>query len=356
MLNIDKQQLKEFIFSLCAVPSLSGFEKRAHGEVSRLVEGMFDEIYGDGIGNLTLIKRCGKKDAARILIDTHLDEIGLLVREVCEGGFLRVLPLGGIDVSIMQASDVIVYGKTALRGVICSTPPHLKSDNTLPEPYEVFIDTGLSEKTAKELIDIGTPVGFAPVYSELLNEKIMGKSFDDKACAACAIWAVANTPKEELCGDVYVQLSAAEESNATGGAASGAFTADPDYAMVIDVNLASVPDTKAFETVKMDEGVSISMCAATHRRLTLDVAELCKKNGLPYTLVAAPSSTGTNATSVNLVGLGIPVVDVGLPLASMHTYNEVISLKDAETLTALVGEFICSEELSRKYSRKEELI
>ncbi len=356
MLNIDRQQLKQFIFSLCAVPSLSGFEKRAHKEVCALVEGMFDEIYSDGVGNLTLIKRCGKKDAPRVLIDAHLDEIGLLVREVCEGGFLRVLPLGGIDVSIMQASDVIIYGKQKLRGVICSTPPHLKSDDTLPEPFEVIIDTGLSEKTAKELIEIGTPVGFAPVYSELLNDKIMGKSFDNKACAACAIWAVANTPKEELCADVYVQLSAAEETNAVGGAASGAFTADPDYAMVIDVNLASVPDTKSFETVKMDQGVSISMCAATHRRLTLDTAELCKKKDLPYTLVAAPSSTGTNATSVTLVGLGIPVVDVGLPLASMHTYNEVISLTDAQTLTALIAEFICSAELAEKYKREEELI
>jgi len=355
-LNIDRQQLKSFIFSLCAIPSVSGFEKRAHNDICALVGKDFDEIRKDGVGNLTLIKRCGKENAPRILIDTHLDEIGLLVREVCEGGFLRVLPLGGIDVSIMQASDVIIYGKQTLRGVICSTPPHLKKDDELPEPFEVIIDTGLSEKQAKELIEVGTPVGFAPVYSELLNDKIMGKSFDDKACAACAIWAVANTPREAICGDVYVQLSAVEETNAIGGAASAVFAADPDYAMVIDVNLARVPDTKSFETVNMDEGVSISMCAATHRRLTLDTAELCKQKELDHVLVAAPDSTGTNATSINLVGLGVPVVDVGLPLASMHTYNEVISLKDAETLTSLVAEFICDKEIAAKYKREEELI
>ena len=355
-LVIDRRQLKNFIFSLCAVPSLSGFEKRAHKEVSALIDGMFDEVVGDAVGNLTLIKRCGKQGAPKILVDAHLDEIGMLVTDVTEGGFLRVAPLGGIDVSIMQASDVIIYGKETLRGVICSTPPHLKKDDALPAPSEVLIDTGLCEQRAKELIDIGTPIGFAPVYSELLNGKIMGKSFDDKACAACAIWAVANTPREKLAGDVYLLLSAVEETNRTGGAAAAAFAADPDYAMIIDVNLARVPSTKNSETVEMDKGVSLSMCAATHRRLTLDTAELCKNKDIPYTLVAAPNSTGTNATSVNLVGLGIPVVDVGLPLASMHTYNEVISMADAQALAELVGEFVCSDELASKYKREEELI
>lgn len=336
--------------------SVSGFEKRAHKEVLSLVDGMFDEANSDAVGNLTLIKRCGKTDAPRVLIDAHLDEIGMLVTDVCDGGFLRVAPLGGIDVSIMQASDVIVYGKETLRAVICSTPPHLKNDDSLPEASEVLIDTGLSKEKAVELIPIGTPIGFAPVYSELLGEKIMGKSFDDKACAACAIWAVANTPADELAADVYILLSAVEETNRLGGAAVGAFNCRPDYAMVIDVNLARVPDTKDFETVEMDNGVSISMCAATHRRLTLDTIELCKSCDVPYTPVAAPSSTGTNATSVNLVGLGIPVVDVGLPLSSMHTYNEVISLGDSEALTRLVHEFVCSPLLAEKFGREEDMI
>ncbi len=354
--EIDRQKLKKFIFSLCSVMSVSGFEMRAHSEVCRLTDGMFDEVRTDAVGNLTLIKRCGKAGAPRVLVDAHLDEIGMLVTDVCEGGFLRVAPLGGIDVSIMQASDVIVYGNQTLRGVICSTPPHLKKDDTLPEACEVLIDTGLDEKTARELIDIGTPVGFAPIYSELLGEKIMGKSFDDKACAACAIWAVANTRAEQLAADVYVLLSAVEETNRLGGAAVGAYNCDPDYAMVIDVNLARVPDTKEFETVEMGAGVSLSMCAATHRRLTLDTTELCKKCDIPFMPVAAPASTGTNATSVNLVGSGIPVVDVGLPLASMHTYNEVISMADAGALARLVHEFICSEELAKKYRREEELL
>jgi len=263
-------ELKKLIFELCSVMSVSGFEKRAIEPVKALTDGMFDSVACDAVGNITLVKKCGKADAPRVLIDAHLDEIGMLVTGICEGGFLRIAPLGGIDPSIMQAADVMIYGERTIRGVICSTPPHLRHDEKLPDVSELLVDTGLSEEEVKNIVDIGTPVGFAPVYGELLGEKLVGKSFDDKACAACAIAAVAKTPKQELAADVYIQLSATEETNRLGGAAAGTFNIDPDYAMVIDVNLARVPDTKDHETVPMDEGISISVSACTHRGLTLD--------------------------------------------------------------------------------------
>ena len=72
----------------------------------------------------------------------------------------------------------------------------------------------------------------------------------------------------------------------------------------------------------------------------------------PFCAVAAPTSTGTNATSVNLVRDGVPVVDVGLPLKNMHTYNEVLSMKDADALVKLVKAFICSEKIAEAF-RKE---
>lgn len=347
--------LKRFIIELCSVMSVSGFEKRGTDELIRLTGGMLDVPCVDGVGNHLFVKKCGRENAPKVLLDAHFDEIGMIVTEICEGGFLRVAPLGGIDVSIMQAADVIIYGKERLRGVIASTPPHLRKSDELPEPSEVIVDTGLSTERARELIEVGTPVGFAPVYGELLNGRLVGKSFDDKACAACVLWAVANTPAHSLAADIYVLLSSVEETNRVGGVSAATYSVSPDYAMVVDVNLGRVPDTKAFETVELDGGVSLSLSAATDIGLTRDVEALCLEKDIPHVMIAAPSSTGTNATSVNLVRCGVPVVDVGLPLASMHTYNEVITMTDAETLVRLVGEFIRSEELAEKYGRKETL-
>ena len=105
----------------------------------------------------------------------------------------------------------------------------------------------------------------------------------------------------------------------------------------------------------MGKGISISVSAATDRKLTEATAQLCRDKGISHCIIAAPSSTGTNAATVNLVRSGVPVVDVGLPLASMHTYNEVISMTDAKTLTALVKEFIRSESIAEGFRRDKEM-
>ena len=125
--------------------------------------------------------------------------------------------------------------------------------------------------------------------------------------------------------------------------------------MTIDVGFARTPGTKDLETSKMGEGISITASASTHRVLTELCEKLCDKHEIPYTVLASPMGTGTNATSVNLVGLGIPVVDVGLPLASMHTYVEVISLTDALTLCDLVSRFICDKDIAAKRTQREEI-
>lgn len=333
--------------------SISGQEARAIPELSDKVGEYFDEIKTDAVGNTLLIKRCGKTEAAKILVDTHFDEIGMSVTKIHEGGFLSVTSIGGLDPSILSACDVVIYGKETLRGVITSTPPHLrkKEDAKKLSPLsELLIDTGYSKEEISELVSIGTPVGFLPSYTELLGDNISGKSFDNKACAASAIYALANTPKDKLAGDVYLLLSSFEETSRIGGVGPAAFAVAPDYAMVIDVNLASVPEAPKYETVDYGKGVSISISAITDRRLTKMTEQLCADKGIGYYRIAAPSNTGTNTPVLNLVGRGVPVVDVGLPLKSMHTYNETINMKDAYALSDLVREFVCSEEIKEAFT------
>ena len=114
-------ELKELMLSLCSLMSISGHEWKSHGKLKELVGDSFDEIKEDAVGNITLIRRCGKENAAKIMIDAHFDEIGMIVTEIHEGGFLSVTSIGGLDEAILQASDVIIYGKETLRGVIAST-------------------------------------------------------------------------------------------------------------------------------------------------------------------------------------------------------------------------------------------
>ena len=345
-------ELKERILSFAALMSISSHECYDEERLQALTDGIFDECRTDAVGNHIFVKRCGREGAPKILVDTHFDEIGMLVTDIKEGGFLTVTNVGGVDTRILQAAEVTVYGKEKLYGVVASTPPHLQKPEdakNLKKIDELYIDTGYTKETLQTLVSVGTPVGFKPKYTELLGGQLAGKGFDNKACAACAVHALASIPREELAGDVYLLLSAHEETVRLGGAVAAAYGIMPDYAIVADVNLGRTPDTPTSETVNMGGGASISLSAITDRRLTKMTCELAEEQGIRYQKCVAATSTGTNTARLVLVGSGIPCVDVGLPLKSMHTYNEVLTLEDAEALAALIGAFVRSKTIAEVY-------
>ena len=333
--------------------SVTGYEDYEDAALRDWIAGDFDGIWSDALKHRILLKKCGRENAPKILIDTHFDEIGMYVSEIKEGGFLSVVNIGGLDTRILQAADVMIYGKKLLRGVIASTPPHLaraEDKGTLCTVDKLLIDTGYSKERLSSLVSIGTPVGFAPKYTRLGEKMLAGKGFDNKACAACAISAITKVKPEELAGDVYLLLSAHEETDRLGGVVCGAYRIFPNYAMVIDVNLGRTPDTPKHETVELGKGSSVTLSAVTDRKLTARVCELAAEKALPIQKIVSASSTGTNAETLGLVKSGIPTVDVGLPLKSMHTYNEVLHLEDCQNLEALIAAFICDKKTAEVFS------
>ena len=349
--------LEKLTISLCSLMSISGQESTSRDKLIELIGEYFDEYKTDAVGNHLFIKRAAKKNAPTLLIDTHFDEIGMMVTEILDGGFLRVTSVGGLDPSIMQASEVVIYGKETIYGIVASTPPHLKSADEkgkLKNIDELLIDTGYPKKELESIIRIGTPVGFIPIYRKLgKNENLLaGKSFDNKACAAAAICGIAEADREKMAANVVLLLSCHEETVRIGGVAPAAFELKPDYAVVIDVNLAHVPGTEKSETVEMGEGISVSISAITDKKLTNMALETCEDKGIKAQRCAAPSSTGTNTNCLSIVGHGIPVADIGLPLKNMHTYTEVVDLTDARTLADFVREIVLCEKIAEVYGNE----
>lgn len=349
--------LKQLIYSLCSLMSISGHESTNSDALTELIGEYFDEHKTDSVGNHLFIKKASKANAPTLLIDTHFDEIGMLVTDIKEGGFITVTSVGGLDPSIMQASEVRIYGQETLTGIIASTPPHLRSKESskkLKDIDELLIDTGYPKEELEKIVRIGTPVGFAPIYRSLGNKEniIAGKSFDNKACAAAAIYGISNAQKEELAANVCLLLSCHEETVKIGGVAPAAFDLRPDYAVVIDVNLATVPSVERSETVDMGEGISIAFSAITDKKLTKLALELCDENLIKCQKCAAPSSTGTNTTCLSIVSGGVPVADIGLPIKNMHTYTEVLDLNDAKALADFVKALVCSQKIAEVYANE----
>ena len=345
--------LKELIISLSRIMSVSGNERRGGEELVSLIGGVFDEHRTDALGNHLFIKKCGRANAPKILVDTHFDEIGMMVTGIKEGGFVSVTNIGGVDTRILPASEVIIYGKEPIFGVFAAKAPHLSTAadmEKLTPLSDMIIDTGYTKEELEELCPLGTPVGFKPIYAELLNDRLAGKAFDDKACGACAIFGIDAVQKRDLAGDVYFLFSAFEETGMTGARVAG-FGIRPDYALVLDVTHASTPDTKDYGLPAFGSGVAVAASPITNRRLTRMVTELCRTGSVPFTVDACPGSTGTNANVLGISAEGIPTALCSLPLKSMHTSAEVLSVEDARALARIVSLFIKSKEIAEVFGK-----
>lgn len=333
--------------------SISGSERYSSEKLVALIGGLFDEHHTDSIGNHVFIKRSGEENAPKIMIDCHFDEIGMVVSGIKEGGFLTVAPIGGVDTRLLQSGEVTVYGKEEIYGVFASTPPHLLSPtdkDKLKAIDELLIDTGYSQEELEEIVSIGTPVGYRPIYTELQNGRLAGKAFDDKACGACAVYGIDKVSADELAGDVYFAFTTREEVGLV-GAPTSAYGIDPDYALVLDVTHAWIPEYEGKKHLSMGCGVAIAMSAVTDRRLTKMSMSLCEDKGIKYTVEAEPGNTGTDANRIGTVKQGIPTVLASLPIRSMHSANEVLSLGDCEELSHFVSEFIRSKEIREVFAR-----
>ncbi len=346
-------KLKELIPALCGIMSVSGRERLGGHALEALIGDVFDEHLTDALGNHLFIKRCGKPNAPKILIDTHFDEIGMMVTGIKEGGFVTVTNIGGVDTRILPASEVVIYGKELIYGVFGAKAPHLTPPSErekLPTLASMLIDTGYSKEELEELCPLGTPVGFKPIYRELANETLAGKAFDDKACGACAIYGIDAVDKPDLSGDVYFLFSAFEEIGGMGARVAG-FGIRPDYALVVDVTHAAVPEVKDHYLPPFGSGVAVARATITDRRLTDMTLALCREDKIPYTIDACPGNTGTNANVLGNAAEGIPTVLCSLPIKSMHTSAEVLSVADAEALAKLVSSFIKSKEIAEVFGK-----
>lgn len=332
----------ETLRALTGMMTISGFEERAADKIRELFGPDFNEIAADRAGNLLLTKKCGRPNAKKIMLDAHLDEVGMIVDGIYEGGFLSVSPVGGIDLQLLPASEVLIYGKKTLYGVFTATSPQLAGSgggkNAL-DWDELRIDTGYSREELEELVEIGTPVGYGYSGEELPNGRITGRGFDDKACAAGLIQAVLSLSPEEMAGDVTITLSAREEVGGH-GAGCAAFALHPDFAIITDVNFARTPGVPSEESGRLGEGAMVSLSAVTDRRLTARVLSLAEKAEIPVTTVVEATSTGTNASCVVLVNEGIPAAVVSIPLAGMHSYTELLDVRDAEAFVDLIREIV----------------
>ena len=332
--------LQEMIVKLCQAPGPSGFEAPARDVAEELLRPYVDETWTDTMGNLIGVRRCGQEDARKLMLNAHIDEIGLIVTGY-EKGFLRFATLGGVDPRMLPAREVRVLTQEQLYGVIDTMPPHVLSSEDMNKSIDVdklFIDVGLTEEGVKK-IPLGTPVVFAGGIERLGALNLCGKAMDDRACTATVIKAMENLHGRKLDVDVYVLLSVQEELGLR-GATTGTFSVEPDMAIAVDVTHAFTPDAKKHETVEMGKGVAIGVGPNMNQNITDAIIEVAKETEIPYQIEVLPGRSGTDAWAIQVSREGVSTALLSLPLKYMHSPVEVINLEDANATVKLITEFV----------------
>ncbi len=320
----------------------SGFERNIVGTARELLKPYVDETWIDRMGNLVGVKRCGKENAKKLLLDAHLDEIGLMVTGV-EEGFLRFTRIGGVDPRMLPDREVTVLTDPPLFGVVACLPPHVltRADADRSTPVDkLYIDVGLTQDQATALIPVGTPVAYRCGCFPLGENRVCGKSMDDRSCFVALLLCAEALQNAALDVDVYFMGSTREEVSGA-GASCGAFAIAPDWCVAVDVTHGETPDVRnpKDRVLNLGGGPAIGVGPNMTRWITQWMICKAKELDMPYQLEVMTGDTGTNAWGMQIAREGIATGVVSLPLRYMHTPVEVLDRADLERLGRLLAVF-----------------
>ena len=296
---INVKLLKE----ICETPGAPGFEGLVRKIVVRELKKYADEISTDNMGNLICVKK-GKGDK-RIMVAAHMDEIGFIVTNIDDKGFVRFHTLGGFDPKTLTAQRVIIHGKKDLIGVMGSKPVHMMSaaeKSKAPEIKDYFIDLGMKKSEVEKYISIGDSITRERQLIEM-GSCVNCKSIDNRVSVFILIetFKKLKSPPQ----DFYAVFSVQEEVGLR-GASVAAHGIEPDFGFGLDTTIAyDVPGAQAHEKVtSLGDGAAIKIMDSSticDRRMV----EYMKKTATKYKIKWQPEVLpvgGTDTAGIQRMG------------------------------------------------------
>ncbi len=330
--------IQEVLKDLTGAGGVSGAEYSA-AEAAEKYLSRYGKVHTDALGSL-ICEIDGK--GPHILLDAHIDRVGMIVTSVTEEGFLRVAACGGIDNRTLCAQQVTVHGVRDIKGVIISTPVHLQNgsdDKKAMKTDEAIIDIGMDYEKACEAVTPGDRVTVCSGFIPLAGDRISCHAFDDRAGMAAIIYALDILKNKECNQKITVSFSSLEETT-EGGAAAASFSAEADEFIAVDVSFAATPDSKTYECGVLGKGPMIGVAPSLTREVSEKLKMLAAEKKIPYQLEIMGGKTGTNADVMSISGKGMKSGLISIPLRYMHTGVEVIALSDVENTAMLIADYI----------------
>lgn len=302
-------------------------------------------ISEDKLGNL-FCEKTGASEAPRVMLAGHMDEIGFMVKHITKEGFLKFLPLGGwFDQTLLGQRVIIKTRKGDVVGVIGAKPPHMltpEDRNKVVVKKKMYIDIGAT--SAAQVDEIGVRVGDpviprADFVTLASGDTYMSKAFDDRLGTALLVSALDQLQEQEHPNTV-VGVATVQEEVGLRGAKTSAWSANPDVAIILEIDIAGdVPGIKDEESaIKLGAGPSLLIYDARMipnikmRDFVIDTADELE---IPLQLSYVEAGA-TDGGMIHIHKTGVPTVVLSVAARHIHSDSSIIHRNDYDNAVKLL--------------------
>ena len=179
--------INSMLYRLCSVDGVSGDERSASEIALSMLKSYTDDCSIDDFGNVIgHIKSTGNKP--KLLLDAHIDRVGLIVSFIDDNGFIKVGAVGGPDRRVLAAQSVTIHGKEKVKGVVSVLPPHVKSGDGVPKIEEIVIDTGYTKQELERIELLVPPMAVQDDFVAFAQQSDKSK-FAVQSCSNLNLWS-----------------------------------------------------------------------------------------------------------------------------------------------------------------------
>ncbi|MCK8059386.1 MULTISPECIES: M42 family metallopeptidase [unclassified Fusibacter] len=322
---------------------ISGFENDAVQTALKFVNDSID-VTVDKMNNCYLVPKEKDEKSPTVLIDGHLDELGLLVQSITDSGLLRVINIGGWDIKnlLSQKMRLVTDDGVVIKGIVASKPVHFLSDSERNKPVaieDLLVDVGVSSK--EEVVGLGIRIGLALVPDvafeyQQMTQTMIGKAFDNRLGCSLVVETL-NECTAKGHRHIIGSLSVQEEVGGRGAEVVGNVV-NADLCIVFEGSPADDTFTSRGEAQgAIGKGVQIRIADRTmisHPGLTRLAVRLAKEKGIPYQETVRRGG-GTNGATYHIKGKGIPCIVLGVPVRYVHAHYGIAKYHDYEAAREL---------------------
>jgi len=331
--------IKETLKILCEPAGVAGSEIAASEAAKELLLQYMPNAKIDNFGTVIGSKMYDEK-LPLLLLDAHIDEVGMIANFIDKRGFIKVGRVGGIDRRAMPAAQVTIWGKKPVKGVVCALPPHvIKEENKTIKEEDIAIDCGFTKEQAEKLISLGDSITIDTNFTELQSGKINARALDNRAGICAVLYALKLIGSRKCKYNLAVTFSSQEEIGCRGADIS-AYNINPDLAIAVDVSFGDYPKCEENRTWKLGDGVMIGIAPSLDRGMFENMKDIAKSKNIKHQIEVMNGKTSSNADVIGLKKSGVKCALLSIPLRNMHTPAEVVKMSDIEATGQLIAEFI----------------